>query len=315
MIGLFNVLFFINNLFLTTTNNSSVYFTNECSLVSASINKINFVLLPGKTLYEAEVDFLTTVLTLDIEVNSNEAVFDYEKTVDFLINEELLSVFCTYEEQMVEYQFLIKRMEDLDSEITILESLVNYMEETTTFYNFGLLSLLFYLIYKCIFIELIIVRNKKICINSIIMIFVIMFSITIALFINLLVGSVKISGYSMMPTLVNSEHYLVNKMVREFKTYDIVAFKLENGKKMVKRVIATQGQSIYIKEGLVYVDNVLLEEDYLYSDSSTYLDLEEIIIGENMVFVLGDNRDSSLDSRSFGPINKSQIIGLVKEKK
>lgn len=76
----------------------------------------------------------------------------------------------------------------------------------------------------------------------------------------------------------------------------------------IKRVIATEGQSVEVKEGAVHVDGKKLEEPYR-KDMDPMPDYGPTVVGEDKVFVMGDNRSNSEDSRVFGPIPKSTIVG------
>ena len=119
---------------------------------------------------------------------------------------------------------------------------------------------------------------------------------------------------SMIPTLMPNDRVLALKIVYRFtdpQPGDIVVFLPPNGesKDYIKRVVAVGGQSIKIVDGKVFVNGKPLSEPYLspeYCDSGT---MKEIKIPEGYYFVMGDNRPNSLDSRVFGPIPRSAIIG------
>lgn len=76
----------------------------------------------------------------------------------------------------------------------------------------------------------------------------------------------------------------------------------------IKRVVAVEGQTIQIKEGTIFVDNKKLNEPYRH-DQLPMPDYGPTKVGKDKVFVMGDNRSNSQDSRVFGPIPKSSIIG------
>ena len=130
---------------------------------------------------------------------------------------------------------------------------------------------------------------------------------------------VVVNGGSMYNTLIDGDYLLLisNVFYHQPRQGDIVVASKEsfdNGKPIVKRVIATEGQTVDIdfNAGIVYVDGVALEEDYTYTlttrDEGVSFPLR---VEEGHVFVLGDNRDRSQDSRSpeIGQIDKREILG------
>ena len=130
---------------------------------------------------------------------------------------------------------------------------------------------------------------------------------------------VRVEKQSMRETLQNGDILLtVNRhLAGELKAGDIVVIKkeyFEDGKPIVKRIIATEGQTVDIDfdAGVVYVDGQALEEDYIREP--TYLDegLEfPITVPEGCLFLLGDNRNNSMDSRypDLGPVDVRCVIG------
>ncbi|HXR04355.1 MAG TPA: signal peptidase I [Verrucomicrobiae bacterium] len=133
--------------------------------------------------------------------------------------------------------------------------------------------------------------------------------------------AVRVVGPSMYPTLANSGCYWLNRfayVVSEPKQDDIVALKdPQDSTPVVKRIIATPEQSIYLKDGKVYVDGHLLSEPYLSAGTPTYAyekSADEFFcIGKDEFFVMGDNRNNSMDSRTFGAVPRQNILGKVME--
>ena len=135
----------------------------------------------------------------------------------------------------------------------------------------------------------------------------------------LVVRIVRVEKQSMRETLQNGDILLtVNRhLAGELKAGDIVVIKkeyFEDGKPIVKRIIATEGQTVDIDfdAGVVYVDGQALEEDYIREP--TYLDegVEfPITVPEGCLFLLGDNRNNSMDSRypDLGPVDVRCVIG------
>jgi signal peptidase I len=145
--------------------------------------------------------------------------------------------------------------------------------------------------------------------------------IAIALLVEaFLIQAFWIPSPSMEPTLDVGDRVLVNKLSYKFHDVnrgDVVVFERppgastgQNGEiqDLIKRVIAVGGDSIEAKEGDVYVNGDQIDEDYLEPGTSTdNLPLTEI--REGQVFVMGDNRTNSEDSRIFGPIDEDAIVG------
>ena len=137
----------------------------------------------------------------------------------------------------------------------------------------------------------------------------------------LLFRVVVVSGTSMNNTLMNGDYLLLvgDIFYRQPKQGDvIVASKktFENGAPIVKRVIATEGQWVDIdfKSGIVYVDNVALDEPYTLTPTTTPEGVKfPLQVKEGCVFVMGDNRNDSKDSRDpdIGLIDRREILGKV----
>lgn len=148
--------------------------------------------------------------------------------------------------------------------------------------------------------------------------FTISLSVLILWFVvNFAVGISIVKGSSMEPTLATYDKLFLNKTnfrVEDIKYGDIVTFHNPENKdeSYIKRIIALEGDIVEIIENTVYVNGNPLKENYTNSNGDTELEngsYWEISKGE--VFVLGDNRHVSYDSRSFGPIDKESIIGVA----
>ncbi|UJF31507.1 signal peptidase I [Paenibacillus hexagrammi] len=121
------------------------------------------------------------------------------------------------------------------------------------------------------------------------------------------------SGSSMAPTLQANERFVIDTRTKHFKRGDIIVFWRPGGgqQQFVKRIIAIGGDTIEMKEGKVFVNGEEISESYITTPKmNTHWGPAQI--PEGQYFVLGDNRDNSLDSHIFGPISESLIIGKAK---
>ena len=130
---------------------------------------------------------------------------------------------------------------------------------------------------------------------------------------------VVVSGSSMFPSLVDGDMLLlINRpLCGEFQRGDIVVASMERfreGEPIVKRVIATEGQTVDIdfRKGIVYVDGEALQEEYIYSPTHLSEGTEfPLVVEEGCVFLMGDNRGDSRDSRApeIGLVDEREILG------
>ena len=128
---------------------------------------------------------------------------------------------------------------------------------------------------------------------------------------------IDVRGTSMNPTLNNGDKMLVSGLFYSPKAGDVVVFKKDEydpERALVKRVIATEGQVINIDfdNGIVYVDGEPLEEDYIMEPTTNKIDfIGPQTVPEGCVFVMGDNRNASTDSRKteIGMVDSRLILG------
>ena len=133
--------------------------------------------------------------------------------------------------------------------------------------------------------------------------------IAILLGFSLIIGFASVNGNSMHPTLKDNDLLLINKSKSVCKG-DIICIESDAlNMILIKRVIGTEGDRIQITENGLYVNDILLEEDYL--NENDWLKEEiDLIVPEGHVFVMGDNRNFSTDSREIGTLPLEEVKGI-----
>lgn len=134
----------------------------------------------------------------------------------------------------------------------------------------------------------------------------------------------QVNGHSMDPTFQNGEYLLTDKISYRFNNPqrgDVVVFHAPDtaqcpkgtGCDFIKRVIAIPGETVEIKNTHIYINGNLLSEPYIAAENETlpgtYTQGRPIIVGPDEYFCVGDNRLASSDSRVWGPVHISQIVG------
>ena len=143
----------------------------------------------------------------------------------------------------------------------------------------------------------------------------IFFAFVIAIFIVVfIVQPVKVEGTSMQPRLVDQERIFVNRFIYRFQNIrrgDVVVFwyPKDRSKSFIKRVLGVPGDEVEIRNGIVYVNGARISEPYLKREFQDYKSFGKAIVPAGQYFVLGDHRNSSNDSRSWGFVAQDLIYG------
>lgn len=134
----------------------------------------------------------------------------------------------------------------------------------------------------------------------------------------------QVNGRSMFPTFNSGDYLLTNKVsyrVGEPKRGDVVVFHAPpeascptgTGCDFIKRIIAVPGDTIALHDNAYYVNGEKVSESYIPEDFKTlpgkFIDNRTVTLGQDEYFVSGDNREYSSDSRVWGPVTKSEIVG------
>lgn len=144
--------------------------------------------------------------------------------------------------------------------------------------------------------------------------YIIVIIIVLLLFI-FVIGLQQVVGPSMSPNLEEGNVIIINKLIYRLKDIsrnDVIVLS-QDEKYMIKRVIGLPGEFVEYKDNYVLINGVKYKEAFINENIKTedfsIKDLGYDVIPNNMYLVLGDNRENSLDSRSYGLISKKQVIG------
>ncbi len=127
------------------------------------------------------------------------------------------------------------------------------------------------------------------------------------------VGISFVNGDSMLPTLKNGELIAYTRIVPEYERGDIVSVRMPSGEYYVKRVIAVGGDEVNVEDGKILVNGEELDESYVQGTTEVPVDGITVpyTVEEGKVFVLGDNRENSVDSRTFGAVLIKEVQGKL----
>lgn len=134
---------------------------------------------------------------------------------------------------------------------------------------------------------------------------------------NFVFVSIIVEGASMEPTLHDLDYgYMDTKLfhITGIDRFDVVVIDRGASTYYIKRVVGLPGETVASYGGNLYVDGVIVEQDFIEESARNSTLFIATTLGENEYFVLGDNRSNSIDSRTFGPIDQSDIVasGLIR---
>ena len=127
------------------------------------------------------------------------------------------------------------------------------------------------------------------------------------------IGLSVVGGRSMDPTFKDGDLVVYFRMERSYEDGDVVAMRVPSGDFYIKRVVATGGHTVDVYDGRLYVDGKEVPDENAFGTTQevTGAVVYPYMIRDGNVFVLGDNREVSKDSRVFGEVNLRQIKGKV----
>lgn len=132
--------------------------------------------------------------------------------------------------------------------------------------------------------------------------------VVVVLIRTFIITPVRVDGDSMKNTLKNGDILLLYKL-SSINRFDIIVLDEEkDNEKIIKRVIGMPGETVAIKNGKIYINDKVIDDEYAYGQTSDY---NKVTLKDDEYFILGDNRLISKDSRYFGPIKDNEIKGKI----
>lgn len=135
----------------------------------------------------------------------------------------------------------------------------------------------------------------------------------IFLFTRLVLGFSRVDGQSMMDSFQDGDWVIYTRIYQSIDRGDVVSVAIPSGEYYIKRVVALGGDQVDLRDGVLCVNGIAETGEYIrgntYPEDGSFS--YPYTVPEGDVFVLGDNREASIDSRFFGAINESQIRGVL----
>ena len=132
--------------------------------------------------------------------------------------------------------------------------------------------------------------------------------VVVVLIRTFIITPVRVDGDSMKNTLKNGDILLLYKLGSINRLDIIVLDEEKDNEKIIKRVIGMPGETVAIKNGKIYINDKVIDDEYAYGETSDY---NKVTLKDDEYFILGDNRLISKDSRYFGPIKDNEIKGKI----
>ena len=137
--------------------------------------------------------------------------------------------------------------------------------------------------------------------------------IVIFILFRFVIGFSVVDGVSMQKTFMKGETVFYTRITGEAEEGEIVFVRIPSGEYYVKRVIAKGGDTVDLRDGVLYINGEAETGDYIYGVTRP----EDLVVSypytvpEGYLFLLGDNREESIDSRSFGAIHQKEVKGKI----
>ena len=135
----------------------------------------------------------------------------------------------------------------------------------------------------------------------------------VSLLFSLLVGVSRVDGTSMAPTLRDGQPVFFTRVNLRYSRGDVVYARMPSGENYVKRIVALEGDVVELRDGTLYINGVPVDNPHAHGTTQPQEGIVEYActVGEDMAFLVGDNREGSVDSRTFGALPFSSIRGKL----